>query len=156
MKKLGFLFIILFPLLFKAQIRLTNIYDLYNIKVDQVGSYVLNGLGFKNIGYNRSESSEDFEFYNGKNIFAEVIYIKVQVPFIGNYKNIVTVRYSNEDYVRDLKSEAITSGFEYVGKREFTKEKYIHMYIKHNIILSITETKNSNGLYEIIMIPKTE
>lgn len=154
MKKLVFLFIILLPLFFTAQLRFTNIYDLYNIKADNIGSYVLSGLGFKNIGYNKSESSEDFEFYNGKKNLTEVIYIKVQVPLIDTYKNIVTVRSSNEDYIRDLKSDAITSGFEYIGKRELTKGINIHMYVRDNIILSITENKNTNGLYEINMIQK--
>lgn len=153
MKKL-FLLLFLLPLFFTAQLRFNNIIDLYNIKSDKVGSYVIGGLGFKNIGYFRAESSENFEFYNGKNTLSETLYVRIMIPFIENARNIVTIRSANEEYIQELKSDVVNNGFEYIGKREHENNTNVHMYTKLNSIISISEFKNANGLYEINIIPR--
>ncbi|WP_042721201.1 hypothetical protein [Flavobacterium sp. B17] len=153
MRKLFFL-TLLFPLCFNAQLKLSNIYDLYIMEPFYVEDYLANGLGFKKIKYERTESSNDFEYYNGKNNFNEAIYVKVMSPLIDNYKNIVIVRSANENYIQELKSDSITSGYEYVGKKELKNEYFIHMYVKDNIIISISAQKNTSGFYEVNMLSK--
>ncbi|REC41689.1 hypothetical protein [Chryseobacterium sp. 5_R23647] len=155
MKKL-FLLLLLIPLFLNAQLRLSNVYELYVIKSKDVENYVIKGLGFKRLDFKLNGDSSAFEFYNGKNNFEEAIYVKVLIPHIEKFKNVVTVRTANESYVQELKSEITSHGFEYKGEVLVDEKNKIHLYIKDNIIFSISSQKNNNGIYEINIAPKNK
>ncbi|WP_210151252.1 hypothetical protein [Chryseobacterium scophthalmum] len=152
MKRLFLLFFLL-PLFFSAQLRLSNIYELYNMKTENIDEYAINGLGFKKIGENDALYSVEKEFYNGKNSFKETIYIKLISPKIFD-KNIVTIRMGNEYSVQNLKSELITDGFEYMGDKELYSGYFVHLYTKPNTIIMISKKPNANSLYEINIVKR--
>lgn len=154
MRKYYLFFLILIAVNFHAQLRLNNIADMYVIKLENVENYVINGLGFKQINFTKTAGSNDFEYYNGINSFAEVIYVKIQIPHKNTSKNIITVRAANETYIQYLKSEITSQAYEYVGEKELYSGYNVHLYFKNNTVIMITAKKNSNGFYEINMIEK--
>lgn len=153
MKKL-FLLLFLIPLSFNAQLRLKNILALHIIKSDYIEDYLSNALGFKKVKSEQTISSNDYEYYNGKDILSDGIYIKVMIPLIDEYDNIVAIQCANESDVKELKAELISNGFEYTGKKELKKDYNMYTYAKKNTIVGISENKNKTGLYEINMVPK--
>lgn len=152
MRKLSLLLFLL-PLFFTAQLRLSNIYELYNIKTENIDEYAINGLGFKKIGEKDALYSFEKEFYNGKNNFNETIYIKLISPKVFD-KNIVTIRMGNEYSVQYLKSELITDGFEYMGDKELYSGYFVHLYTKPSTIVMMSKKANTNGLYEVNIVKR--
>lgn len=152
MKSLFLLFFFL-PLFSTAQLHLSNIYELYNMKTENIDEYAVNGLGFKKIGEKEQLYSYEKEFYNGKNNFKETIYIKLICPKVFD-KNIVTIRTGNEYFVQNLKSELITDGFEYMGNKELYKGYFVNLYTKPNTIIMISKNPDTNRLYEINIVKR--
>lgn len=152
MKRLSLLLFLL-PLFFTAQLRLSNIYELYNMKTENIDEYAINGLGFKKIGEKDQLYSYEKEFYNGKNNFKETIYIKLICPKVSD-KNIITIRTGNEYSVQNLKSELITDAFEYMGTKELYSGYFIHLYTKPNTIIMMSKNPDTNSLYEINIVKR--